>query len=241
MQEMMLVRPPEPEEGVEYIGTIPEAGFATFAALQAELAPQFVVGKAATYKYFVYKSKGKEIVVPSQPLGRGTYNGIYNKGAVFGVNGPGQIPQGLTAVSQNRMFTAANGTTYRVRLMEGVPNDTYPTATNMDYPDFDPVPEFDYFVLNLWILDAGTKTKVHFKDLGVPESEKVAKSKFTAANSRSWALMKGSLNQYAFCRARFDNTYADNSTYAFNFSQFASNSAALTSTNGIWWPVFEKV
>lgn len=240
MQEMLMVTP-QKAGGVEYVRTMPEGDFATFATLQAELAPEFNVGKAATYKYFVYRKKGKEIVVPSQPLGRGTYNGVYNKGAVFGVDGPGQVPQGLTAVSQNRTYTAADGKTYRVRLMEGVPGDIYPSATNIDYPDFDPVPEFDYFVLNLWVLDATTKGRVHFKDLGVPDAEKVVKPKFTAANSRSWGLVKGSVNQFAISRARYDNTYPDNSSYAFNYSQFASNSTLLTSTNGIWWPVFEEI
>jgi|AGFS01.1.fsa_nt_gi hypothetical protein len=240
MQEMLMVTPRD-AGGVEYVRTMPEGDFATFASLQAELSPEFNLNKAATYKYFVYKKKGKEIIVPSQPVGRGTYNGVYNRGAVFGVDGPGQVPQGLTAVPQSRTFIAANGKTYRVRLMEGVPGDTYPTVTNMDYPNFDPVPEFDYFVLNLWVLDATTKAKVYFKDLNVPESEKVVKSKFTAANSRSWGLVKGSVNQYAITRARYDNTYPDTATYAFNFSQFASNSALLTSTNGIWWPVFEEI
>lgn len=240
MQEMLMVTPQKAGD-VEYVRTMPEGDFATFTALQAELAPEFNVGKAASYKYFVYRKKGKEVVVPSQPLGRGTYNGVYNKGAVFGVDGPGQVPQGLSAVPQNRTYTAADGKTYRVRLMEGVPGDTYPSATNIDYPDFDPVPEFDYFVLNLWVLDATTKTRVHFKDLGVPEVEKVVKSKFTAANSRSWGLVKGSVNQFAISRARYDNTYPDNSSYAFNYSQFASNSTLLTSTNGIWWPVFEEI
>ncbi|QPI14721.1 putative vision structural protein [Salmonella phage GEC_vB_MG] len=239
--EELLLNSGTVDDKTVYVMTMAEADFGLLSDLQTLLGPDVVFSKPATFKYFVYKSKGKGIVIPSHPIGRMPYNKIYNKGAVFGTSGFGVVPQGMAGVPQTFTFAARNGKTYLVRLMEGVPKDTYAANTNIDAPDFSPTPEFDYFVHNLWILDEATKTRIHFKDLNVPEGEKVAKANYTGNNSRSWALVKGSSAGYANVRARFDTTYPDTATYPFKFSGFNNQTATLASTNGVWWPVFEEV
>lgn len=240
MEEMLLLTPQE-AGSVEYVKTMPETDFATFEAVLADLAPQVALPKRAGFKYFVYKQGGKEIVVPTHPFGRASYNFVYAAGAIFGSESEGTVPTGQTPVVQNRKFTDVNGKEYRVRLMTGVPGNTWAPNTNIDAPNFDPIPEFDHFIHNLWILDDNTKPRINFKDLFVPESEKVAKSNYTATNSRSWAWVQGHSNTYGNVRARFDTTYPDTYVYPFKFTGFGNASAALTSTNGIWWPVFEPV
>lgn len=238
MQEMMIVTS-KPGVEVTYMGTLSEGSFISHANLVADLAPATVLSKEASFKYFVYFKDGKTIIVPSHPIGRDNYQAIYLKGAVFGSDSEGIVPQGAAATIQDRKITIGQDT-YRVRLMGGVPNDVYGSQATINVPDFTPVQEYDYFVPNMWVLTDQIKAVINFQDLSVPDAVKVTKPNYTGS-SRSGALVKGNLATRAFIRGRFDTTHPDTATYPYKFVQFDNTFLQTTVNNGIWWPVFEKL
>uniref|UniRef100_A0AAU8GDZ4 Uncharacterized protein n=1 Tax=Salmonella phage vB_SEnST11_KE22 TaxID=3161173 RepID=A0AAU8GDZ4_9CAUD len=124
--------------------------------------------------------------------------------------------------------------------MNGVPGDVYTVEETINVPNWDPHVEYDQFLPNIWNISDQIKSVIDFEDTGVPESQKVAKVN-TTGSTTSFAWVKGSLGTKAFGRGRFDTNYPDTATYPFKFVQFTSTLLVSTSTNGVWWPVFEKV
>uniref|UniRef100_A0AAU8GGN9 Virion structural protein n=1 Tax=Salmonella phage vB_SEnST11_KE23 TaxID=3161174 RepID=A0AAU8GGN9_9CAUD len=236
----LLFKAPDPSvDGFQYAGVLSQNQFISYNDLVSALAPTTPFAEQTGFKYFVFRDGNVQLVVPSHPIGRATYNSIYLQGAVFGTNDTDRVPNGASATLQNKIITV-QGQQYRVRLMNGVPGDTHSVEETINTPSWDPQTEFDQLILNIWNISDAIKNLIDYEDNGVPAAQKVTKVNFTGSTN-SWAWVKGSLNTRAFGRGRFDTNYPDSTAYPFKFVQFTSNLLASTSLNGVWWPVFEKV
>lgn len=110
-----------------YFGTVDPFNFISYDALSAAF-PTFTEGIAVTaaqltsVKWLKFAHKGKILFVAHNPIRHSvSWLALYNRGLVYGVDGPGAPGiSGLAAINQKQTVTIG-GNTYLVRLLTGKP------------------------------------------------------------------------------------------------------------------------
>lgn len=221
--------------------SIQEGNFLAYNDLVALVSPAVSYAKVTGFKYFQFTDQfGKTVMVPSHPIGRGTYVDLYLKGAVFGTNGVGTPPPGAAATPQNLTVTIGEDT-YRVRVVKGIPAGLTPTpGTVNDNPNWGTAtyPEYEQFFLNIWTIPTNINSSIRYPNLGIPAAEKVAKTN-PGGTSNSNMCTQGHAGSMTLGRGRFDTKYPDGS-YAFKWVQYTST-VSVTDTFSTYWPVLEKI
>ena len=129
---------------IGYFGALPVSSLYTADELRAAIGtaslPGQVVGitnaKMTTWYKFVFE--GKIIFVPQGHLVTNVkWVDLYNKGLVYGVDGPGvvNVTTGITGPVNQRVVLTKGGNTYKVRTPKGLNKSTgplYPTAVASD-------------------------------------------------------------------------------------------------------------
>lgn len=221
--------------------TIQESDFLPYQSVVELLSPSTAFTKSSEFKYFRFKSSlGKEVVVPSHPIGRDSYQNLYLKGGVFGVDGDGVVPPNTTPTNQ-KIIISVSGSNYLVRAVKGVPKGYTVKSGTSNTPDFYPLlkPEYDQFMVNIWKLSDNVKTRIFYEDHGVPETDKVVKTNPTGSTTSNLCT-QGHYDTATIGRGRFDTRFPDGETYPFKYAQLTTT-IGYTSSASVWWPVFEKV
>lgn len=244
MLENMFLRSklkPKDPSVYQWDKTTPESEFLAYVDLVALISPAVSYSKVAGFKYFQFTDQyGKKVLVPSHPIGRGTYVDLYLKGAVFGTDDAMTPPPGAVATPQN-LSVVIGAETYRVRVVKGVPEGfTVSSGTVSDNPNWGalPYPEYEQFFPNIWTIPSNINSGIRYPDLGIPAGDKVAKTN-PGGTSNSNMCTQGHAGSMTIGRGRFDTKYSDGS-YVFKWVQYTST-VGVNNAFSTYWPVLEKI
>jgi hypothetical protein len=105
-----------------YYGVVSAADFIDWNALPGMFGLTLsALSSTPTQEWLKFIYKGKVLFIPKQPIGNVSWASLYDKGLVFGVDGPGPREYNTRAAVNQQKLITIKGSQFKVRLMRGLP------------------------------------------------------------------------------------------------------------------------